>query len=384
MTEATFDAASSKTPTRQTFTQTHRRTLFRMAGGAAVLLAAGYGVHWWLATRFIEATDNAYVRADVVTISSRISGYIAAVAVSDNQPVHRGDVLVQIDPAIYGARADQAAASVAAAQADVVVETAAVATFDAQIAQQQSLIAQAQAEISVADADAHRASLELQRQQTLAERQISSLQRLEATVADQKKAAAALAGTEAAFASQRARLAVLVAERQGKGAALDKARATLNQMQAALALATIDLDNATIRAPVDGIVGQRVGRIGQYVDPGQPLLAVVPADAAYVVANFKETQLGRIAIGQPAELDVDALDGESLQGRVDSFAPASGAQFALLPPDNATGNFTKIVQRMPIRITIDPGQRHARTLRPGMSVVARIDTRRPEGASHER
>ncbi len=384
MTEATFDTTSSKPLTKRTFVQSYRRTLLRAAGSVAVLLAAGYGVHWWLAARFIEMTDNAYVRADVVAISSRISGYVVAVAVNDNQSVHRGDVLVQIDPATYRARVDQAAASVAAAQADVAVETAAITTFDAQIAQQQSLIAQAQAEISVADADAYRTSLELQRQQTLADRQISSLQRLEATVADQKKAAAALMGTEAALASQRARLAVLVAERQGKGAALDKARATLKQMQAALALATIDLDNATIRAPVDGIVGQRVGRAGQYVDPGQPLLAVVPADAAYVVANYKETQLNRIAIGQPVELDVDAFDGETLRGHVDSFAPASGPQFALLPPDNATGNFTKIVQRMPIRITIEPGQRHARSLRPGMSVVVRIDTRRSKSASHER
>ena len=382
MTEATFAASRPDAPTRRPLLQTARRLFPRVGGGLAALLAIGYGVHWWLTGRFIESTDNAYVRADVVTISARISGYVAEVDVRDNQAVRRGDVLARIDAAPFRARVDQARASVAAAEADIAVETAAVATCDAQIAQQRSQVAQAEAEIAAADADLRRMSLEWERQRSLAERQVSSQQRMETAEADQKKATATLSAAQAALASQRARLKVLEAEQRGKAAARDKAQAALQQAQATLALAVIDLDSTALRAPVDGLIGQRVVRAGQYVDPGQPLLAVVPHDA-YVVANFKETQLGRIAPGQVVTVEVDAFDGEALYGRVDSFAPASGAQFALLPPDNATGNFTKIVQRMPVRIRLDGGQRGAAALRPGLSVVAHVDTR-GKAASHDR
>jgi len=381
MTEATFDAARPDTPNRRPLLHMARRLLPRVGGGIAALLAVGYGVHWWLTGRFIESTDNAYVRADVVTVSARISGYVTEVDVRDNQAVRRGEVLAHIDAAPFRARVDQARAAVAAAEADIAVETAGVATLDAQVTQQRSLIGQAEAEAAAADAELRRTSLEWERQRSLAERQVSSQQRLEAADADHTKASATLRGAQAALASQRARLAVLEAEQRGKAAARDKAQAALQQTQAALALASIDLDNTALRAPVDGLIGQRVVRVGQYVDPGQPLLAVVPHDV-YVVANFKETQLGRIGAGQAVTLEVDAFDGEVLHGRVDSFAPASGAQFALLPPDNATGNFTKIVQRMAVRITLDGGQRRAAALRPGLSVVAHVDTR--GDASHGR
>ena len=381
MTQATFDAARPDAPTRRPLLQAARRLGPRVGGGLAALLALGYGGHWWLTGRFIESTDNAYVRADVVTISARTSGYVAEVDVGDNQAVRRGDVLARIDAGPFRARADQARAAVAAADADIAVETAGVATLDAQVAQQRSLISQAEAEAAAMDAELRRTSLEWERQRGLAERQVSSQQRFESADADHTKAAATLRGAQAALASQRARLSVLEAEQRGKAAACDKARAVLQQAQAALALATIDLDDTALRAPVDGLIGQRVVRAGQYVDPGQPLLAVVPHDA-YVVANFKETQLGRIARGQAVTVEVDAFDGETLHGRVDSFAPASGAQFALLPPDNATGNFTKIVQRMPVRIKLDAGQRRVAELRPGLSVVAHVDTR--GDASHGR
>lgn len=381
MTEVAFDV-TRKIPTRQPVRQTVRVVLPYIAGATTTLLALGFGLHWWLSTRFIEITDNAYVRADAVTISPRISGYVAEVVIHDNQEVHRGDILVRIEDATYRARIQQAQAAVAASQADIAIETAAVATLDAQVAQQENLITQAQAEVQSADADASRAGLEWRRQQALAERQINSIQRFETTETDQKKTIAVLAGTRAALAGQRARLLALFAERQGKAAALDKARATLKQMQAAQATSAIDLENTAIRAPTDGVVGQRIVRVGQYVEPGSPLLAVVPLQTNYVVANYKETQLGRVAIGQPVDIEVDAFGGETLHGHVDSFAPASGAQFALLPPDNATGNFTKIVQRMPIRIEIDSDQPRAHDLRPGMSIVARINTRRSEASSH--
>lgn len=381
MTQATSDTISVRRPGRPAQPLLNRQRLLGLAGVVAV---AGYGVEWWLASRFIEATDNAYVRADVVTVSSRISGYVVAVPVADNQPVRRGDLLARIDASIYQARVDQADASVAVAQADEAMEVAALAALDAQLLQQESVIAQAQAEVAAAEADAGRASFESRRQQNLAERQISSAQRLEAAQADQRKTAAASAAARAALASQRERLTVLTAERKGRQAALDKVHAARHQAEALRVMAAIDLENTAIRAPTDGIVGQRVVRTGQYVDPGQPLLAVVPAQDAYVVANFKETQLAHIVAGQPVTLEVDAFEGDGLRGHVDSFAPASGAQFALLPPDNATGNFTKIVQRMPVRISIDSGQPRAADLRPGMSVIAHVDTRTEGGRSHER
>ncbi len=383
MTQATSDTISVRRPDKSARPVFNRRRLLGLAGVIAGVAAAGYGVEWWLASRFIEATDNAYVRADVVTVSSRISGYVNDVPVADNQPVRRGDLLARIDASIYQARVDQADASVAVARADEAMEAAALATLDAQIPQQDSVIAQARAEVAAAEADAGRASFELRRQQDLADRQISSAQRLEAAQADQRKTAAALAAAKAALVSQQERLAVLDAERKGRQAALDKARAARRQAEAARAVAAIDLENTAIRAPTDGIVGQRVARVGQYVDPGQPLLAVVPAQDAYVIANFKETQLTHIVAGQPVTLEVDAFDGDGLKGHVDSFAPASGAQFALLPPDNATGNFTKIVQRMPVRIRIDGGQPRAADLRPGMSVIAHVDTRSQGEKFHE-
>ncbi|WP_316398722.1 HlyD family secretion protein [Bradyrhizobium sp. 33ap4] len=383
MTEATFDTAQPQSQTERRRGRTARRFVPHIAGATAGVLALGYGLHWWLAARFIETTDNAYVRADVVVISPRVAGYIADVAVSDNQGVHRGDLLAQIDDATYQARFTQSRASVAAARADIEVETAAIATLDAQIAEQGSLIVEAEARFRAAEADARRATLELQRQQILAQQQISTVQRLENAEADERKTAATQAGAQAALGSQREHLAVLTVQRQGKAASLDKARAALQQAEATLEVATIDLASTAIRAPTDGVVGQRVARPGQYVEPGSPLLAVVP-HASYVVANYKETQVNRISIGQPVEIEIDAFASEALRGHVDSFAPASGAQFALLPPDNATGNFTKIVQRMPIRIVIDPDQPDRQRLRPGMSAVTRIDTRRTEHHDHAR
>ncbi|ERF85869.1 MAG: hypothetical protein C207_01043 [Bradyrhizobium sp. DFCI-1] len=378
MTQLSFNSTPSSAANISTFLRTGRRWLPQIGGALAGLLALTYGAHWWLSERFIETTDNAYVRADVAVISSRIAGHIATVVVCDNQAVRRGDVLAKLDDAPYQARRDQAKAAVAAAQADVVVETAAIATIDAQLAQQRSLIVQAGAETVTAEAEVQRTSLELQRQEALVAREVASRQRLESAEADQKKSVATLAAGRAALAGQHDRLTVLTEQRQGRLATLEKARAAVSQAQATLELSLIDVANTVIRAPVDGVVGQRTIRVGQYVDPGQPLLAVVPVQAVYVVANLKETQLDRVMVGQPVALDVDAFDGEPLSGHVESFAPASGAQFALLPPDNATGNFTKIVQRLPVRISIDPGQHRAADLRPGLSVVARIDTRRGE------
>lgn len=352
-----------------------RRQLLAFGAAVVTALAIAGGAYWWFTGRFIVTTDNAYVRADVVTISPRIAGYIADVLVQDNQTVNKGDVLALVDASTFAARAAQARAAVEAAQADIGIAEAAIVTLDAQVAQQKNLVEQARAQVEASQADLSRSSLELQRQQTLVQRQVSTAQRLEATEADQKKTAAVLAETNAGVGAQAEHLAMLVADRKGKAAMLQKTQAALKQRQAEADLAAVDLANTEIRSPSDGIVGQRAVRTGQYAEPGQPLLAIVPTRTIHIVANFKETQLDGLKVGQPVDIAVDALDGPNLRGRIESFSPASGAQFALLPPDNATGNFTKIVQRVPVRIALDLSQPEAARLKPGMSVITRIDTK---------
>jgi membrane fusion protein (multidrug efflux system) len=269
---------------------------------------------------------------------------------------------------------EEAEGVVAASQAELAAQEARIANLGEQAKQQRSLILEGAATVAAREADARRAGLEYQRETLLTQQQVTSAQNLETAEADAHKATAGLASARAALAAQRDRLPVLATERQAAVADLDRARGTLTQARAVLTLARIDLADTVIRAPVAGTVGQWSLRVGQYTEAGTPLMAVVPNDT-YVVANFKETQIDPVRPGQPVDIEVDAFGGAALKGHVESFAPASGAQFALLPPDNATGNFTKIVQRMPIRIRVDPGQARARELRPGMSVVTTIDTR---------
>ena len=346
-----------------------------IAGGVVGAIAMLAGAAWWWSEgRFIESTDNAYVRADVVSISPRVAGNVVEVPVADNQLVQAGEVLARIDDRDYRARVQEAEGAAAAARAEITRREAAVAELRAQQAQQGDVIAQGEAQERAGAADARRAGLEYQRQQLLSQEQVSSARQFESAEAEARHSEEALGSARAELAARRHRLAVLTEQSRGAAAALEQARAALQQAQARLALARIDLDDTVIRAPQAGMVGQRALRVGQYAEVGGPLLALVPR-TVYVVANFKETQFGRIAPGQPVRLRVDAFDGAVLSGRVDSFSPGSGAQFALLPPDNATGNFTKIVQRMPLRISLNPGQDLLARLRPGMSVVARIDTR---------
>jgi membrane fusion protein (multidrug efflux system) len=345
-----------------------------MVGGAGTALAVLLGLHWWAIGRYMIGTDNAYVRADMVTIAPRVPGYIAEVAVADNQRVEAGDVLARIDDRDYLAKVAQAAGALASARAEVAAQEARIANLDAQAEQQRSLIAENAAGVTASEADAHRAGLDYRRQTILIGQQVTSVQSLERAEADTNKATANLAAARAALAAQRDRLPVLATDRQVAVADLDKAHGAEAQAQAALTLARLDLDYTVLRAPMAGTVGQRSLRVGQYAEVGTPLLAVVP-NGAYIVANYKETQIDPVRPGQPVEIAVDAFGGAILTGYVDSFAPASGAEFALLPPENATGNFTKIVQRMPLRIRVDPGQARASELRSGMSVVTTIDTR---------
>lgn len=356
-----------------------RKHLIAAAVVVVVVTAAVAGIRWWTVGRFIESTDDAYVRADVVTMSSHVPGYVSEVAVQDDQPVRAGDVLIRIDDRDYQAKVDHAEATVSAALAAIHEQEAGAASLDAQVAQQSSLIAQAQADVTAARADAVRRDADAGRYRELYAQQASSGQRLELARADQQKAAAVLAKASAAVQSQRDQQDVLRRRREQSLAGIERANAQLSEARSALALAQLDLQHTVIRATRDGVIGQRTVRPGQYVETGMPLLAVVPLNDVYVVANFKETQLGDMHTGQPVQIDIDTYSGHTLRGKVTSIAPGSGAEFALLPPDNATGNFTKVVQRIPVRIRFDASREDARRLRAGMSVVVRVDTRNADG-----
>jgi membrane fusion protein, multidrug efflux system len=331
--------------------------LIALAGGAAG------GWYWWSVARFLETTDDAFIQADISAVSPKIPGYVREVHVTDNQPVKAGEVLVVIDDRDYAARADQA-------RATLDVQRAAITMLETRRIWQKAVIDQADAAVASAEAELHRAELDLARQRDLAKADIASRQKFETADADQRKAEAGISRTRAALAAERDQLAMLDAQREQE-------RAKQQQAQAALRLAQIDLEDTVIRAPIDGVVGNRGVQVGQFIKPGTLLLALVPLPQVYVVANFKETQIGEMRPGQPVSLTVDALPGRRLRGFIESFAPASGALFSLLPPENATGNYTKIVQRVPVRIALAPDEALRGQLRPGLSAIVEVDTRAP-------
>ncbi len=366
---APIDAA--KLPVIALRPQPPRRSRLRavlFACAAMLLVAGGSWAAWryWTQWRFQETTDDAYVQADIVIIAPKISGYLKTVGVADNQPVKRGDVLATIDPRDYEAAVEQAKADVAEAQASI-------DSASAQIVEQQALIDQAAAAVASDKANEVFAEQNSRRYDTLARSGYGSQQDAQQATAAIGSAKAVVAKDEAALAAAQKQVATLEAQ-------LAEAKATLAHNQAVLDQAQLNLGYTTLRAPVDGVVGQRTLRVGQYVQPGTNLLAVVPLQATYVVANYEETQLTDVVPGQAVSISVDRFPERPVRGVVDSLAPASGQQFALLPPDNATGNFTKIVQRIPVKITLDPADPLAGRLLPGMSVTTTIDLRTPAGA----
>ncbi|UFZ03439.1 HlyD family secretion protein [Bradyrhizobium ontarionense] len=314
----------------------------------------------WVGNAITQTTNDAYVRADLTQLSSRVAGEVLKVAVSDFQQVKAGDLLVQIDPADYEAQVAQAEATVEAAQA-------ALDNLSNQIELQYATIAQAEAQQVSAGAAEVQARQEEERQQSLSQSEAGTRQRLEQATAAYAKAQADVRASRAAIAAQRHQLEVLTGTKKQRGADLAGAKA-------ALAGARLKLGYTRITAPFDGVVGQRQIQTGDYVNVGSNLIAVVPLPQVFVIANYKETQLTHVAPGQPVEITVDSFPGEKLRGRVERIAPASGSQFALLPPDNATGNFTKVVQRIPVRIAFDANQPLLTRLLPGMSVVTHIHT----------
>ncbi|MDU9393881.1 HlyD family secretion protein [Pseudomonas sp. zfem002] len=354
-----------------------RQRLYWLGGAALSLAVLGYSLYWLDSGRYLEQTDDAYVRADWITISPKVAGYVAEVLVADNQAVAAGDPLVRIHDRDYQARLLQARARQNESRAAIAAQQAALVTLEARLQEQQALIDQAAADIDSARAERQRAQLDFQRYRDLVAQQAASEQRLESASADFARARSALSRAEAAASRQHTRLSVLQASREQATALLDQQRARAAEADASLELASHELEDTLIRAPIAGVVGQRRVRQRQYVTPGLPLLALVPVEQSFVVANFKETQLRRMRPGQPVTLLVDSFPGQVLHGRVDSFSPGSGAVFALLPPDNATGNFTKIVQRFPVKVVLEDGARQKLPILPGMSVIAEVDTHEP-------
>jgi membrane fusion protein, multidrug efflux system len=341
------------------------KILKRTFAGAAVLGlvigGADYGWHYWSEGRFLESTDDAYLQADYTTIAPKVSGYIAEVLVEDNQPVAAGQVLARIDDRDFRTALEQAKADVSSAEADI-------QNLNAQIAQQQSAIDQADAATVSDQAALTFAEQEAQRYHDLQARGAGTMQDAQRTQATLQQQSAAVQRDRAALAIVRKQIDVLKTSIVKAATVLRRARAVEEQ-------AALNLGYTIIKSPVAGTVGARSLRVGQYVQAGTQLMAVVPLDKIYVVGNFKETQLTNVQAGQSVEISVDGLLSVALKGHVDSLAPASGLTFALLPPDNATGNFTKIVQRIPVKITLDRDQPLLGRLRPGMSVEPTIDTK---------
>ena len=339
---------------------TKKKAILTAVALVVVAGAAFGGWRWYSYSRFIESTDNAYIGADITVVAPKVTGYITNMAVTDNQQVKAGTVLFEIDASDYRAK-------VAQAEAAVLARRAAIDVIDRQIASQQAAIAEADASLRSTRADSVRSEEDLKRYRALAAGNYVSNQKLEVAQADQRKARAAVDRAEAARAVEQNQTGVLQANRA-------QAMAQIAQAEADLAAATLDLDNTVVRAAVDGVIGNRTGQTGQYVKPGTQIMVIVPTDELYVVANFKETQLNGMKQGQNAVLHVDAFPDLKIKGRIESFAPASGAKFSLLPPDNATGNFTKIVQRVPVKLIIDKAEGNPQLV-PGMSVVVDIDKR---------
>ncbi len=332
---------------------------------AAVTFVVLATLRWdaWVGAERIQTTNDAYVRADLTQLSSRVAGQVLVVAVSDYQRVKAGDLLVQIDPADYEAQVAQAQAAVEGAQA-------ALDNLNNQVELQYATIAQSEAQLTSAQATEVEAQQEKDRQQSLTQTQSGTLQRLQQAVASLGKAQADVLAGRALIAAQKHQLEVLNGTKKQRAADVMAAKATLRTAQ-------LRLGYTRIIAPFDGVVGARQVQPGDYVNIGSNLFNVVPLPNVYVTANYKEIQLTRVKPGQPVEVTIDTFPGQVLRGRVARISPASGSQFALLPPDNATGNFTKVVQRIPLRIEFEKGQPLLDSLLPGMSAVTRIDTEGP-------
>ena len=344
---------------------------------AAVAVTIGIvGILWLTAPRTQESTDNAYFKADNTAVAPKVGGLIAAILVRDNQVVHTGDPLVRIDAQEFDAKLAAAQAALSDAEAGVATARAALAALRADEGLAAAQLRATRTSVQSADAEFARASADRSRFESLMKQGF-------VTRRDAERVGAAAVGAGSARDRSRADIdvtseqaEVVRARRPMLMAGLAKAVAEAARARATLNLARQDQGHTIIRAPVDGIVGNRQAQVGDFVQPGSRLMTLVPAQGLYVVANFKETQTQHMLAGQPARIKVDALGGDTLRGHVDSFAPASGSEFSLLPFEPGSGNFTKIVQRVPVRIMVEPGQAAVARLRPGLSVTATVDLAR--------
>lgn len=333
-----------------------------LVGGVLLLIGGGF---WFYNNqtfgKYQQSTNDAFLQSDAVIVSSKLSGYVDRVYVAENQQVRKGDPLLRIDARDYAARA-------AEAQAQIGVADANAQGARAQIREQHAAIEQAASQVAAAQSRLRFARGEVARFAPLAATGAESGERLSQLRDQENQAAAQLRSMQAQLTAAQRRVGTLEAQVGQSASQRRVAEAQLNS-------ANVNVGSTLIRASADGRIGDKSVRVGQFIQPGVRLMSVVPVQSLYVVANFKETQLALMRVGQPVSLHVDALDGVEIHGRVESLSPGTGAQFSLLPPQNATGNFTKIVQRVPVRIAIDPGPRTRQLLLPGLSVEVSVDTR---------
>jgi membrane fusion protein, multidrug efflux system len=343
------------------------RVRFALLIGVIAILVGG--LVWYLdyqnRGRYMESTDNAYITADSVVVAPRIAGYVERVLVSENQTVRQGQQLAELDPREYRAQTDQIASQIEAT-------TAAGETTRSQIAEQQAAITQARAQLDGARAEAAFATQQVARYQPLAASGAEPRERLDQLQTQARQARERTNAAQAALLAAQRRVGTL-------GAQVRQAQSQAEAARAQLAAARVNVESTLLTAAIDGRVGDLAVRVGQFVQPGTRLMTMVPVDRLFIEANFKETQLGLMRVGQPVRIEVDALADIELTGRVASFAPGTGAQFSILPPQNATGNFTKIVQRVPVRIAIEASPEVRKLLVPGMSVEVTVDTRSAKG-----
>ena len=336
----------------------------KRAGMVALMVFAGLGVakfghDWWTVGRFIESTDDAYVGGDITVIAPKVPGFISQLSVGDNQPVHAGDLLIKLDDRDYRA-------ALAKADAAVAMQEAVLVNLDAMRHLQDAVVAQAQAEISGVEAETTRAHDDQYRYKKLLESGAVSSQNSQQADTSYKQSLAAGKKTQAVLEAAQRQLEVIAAQKQ-------QAQAALNQVLADRDLARLNLGYTELRAPFDGVIGNRSAQSGAYATTGSQLISLVPSRGLWIDANFKESQLSLVHPGSPATIEVDSISGKILHGHVASVAPATGAQFSVLPPENATGNFTKIVQRVSVRIVLDDETSTLGQLRPGLSVTAKVN-----------
>ncbi len=331
---------------------------------AGLVYGARYGHDWLVRGQFVVSTDDAYVRSDLTVMAPKVAGYAAAVLVAENAHVKAGELLVEIEPGDYNL-------AVKAAEGKIATQDATIERIGKQIAAQEAGVTRARAQHDATLADLKRAASDLKRTRELVKRAVSSRKLLDTAIAEQARAQANVDSAAASILAAEANVAVLAAQR-------GEARSVRAEYTTALRKAERDLAHTSIRAPFDGVVGNLSVKQGQLLEPGTRMLALVPLDKVYVEANFKETRISELKVGQPVDIAVDAFESDTVKGRIESISPAAGQEFSLLPPQNATGNFTKIVQRVPVRISIPSEVASEGKLRPGLSVVVSVDTLDPQ------